>query len=309
MSAKTLAEKATSAIGRKMLTVQYHSPTILMGVGAVGVVATTVLACRATLKLSDVLSKGEEHLSKIDEGTHEGIDNPDDETEKKTGKFTVRLLVATDIVKLYAPAIILGGLSIAAMTSSHVIMQKRNVGLAAAYAVVDRSFKEYRSRVVEDQGEQKDFEYFHGVANREIAEEGPNGIETKVIRGLDAHALKDRGTSMYSRIFDETNMNWSDVPHQNQMFLTSQMTYANMMLRKHGKVYLNDVYDMLGLERSEEGQVVGWVDNSSNGDGVIDFGVWNNGVYHGMEWVTGNSDAIMLDFNVEGVVLSLFKKR
>jgi Family of unknown function (DUF6353) len=302
MSAKTLAEKATSAIGRKMLTVQYHSPAILLGVGAVGMVATTVLACRATLKMSDVLSKGEDKIVSVET----------EDIEEEAGKkviFTARLQTAINIAKLYAPAAIVGGVSLAAMTGSYVILNKRNVGLAAAYAVVDRSFKEYRSRVVEDQGEQKDFEYFHGVANREIAEEGPNGIETKVIRGLDAHALKDRGTSMYSRIFDETNMNWSDVPHQNQMFLTSQMTYANMMLRKHGKVYLNDVYDMLGLERSEEGQVVGWVDNSSNGDGVIDFGVWNNGVYHGMEWVTGNSDAIMLDFNVEGVVLSLFKKR
>jgi len=313
MSLKTLANKATSAAGRQMLTVQKHSPTLLFGLGAVGVVATAVLASRATLKLSEVLEKGTAESKKIDdELTDEGAissEHPNGD-EWVNRKLSNKLSVAIDIAKLYAPAVVVGTLSITALTGSHVILQRRNAGLAAAYAAVDQTFKSYRARVVGEQGKQKDLEYLHGVTEREIAEEGPNGIETKVIRGLDQEAMKTgRGLSAYSRIFDEMNPNWSQVPHQNQMFLASQMTYANMQLRAKGRVYLNDVYDMLGLERSEEGQVVGWVDNSENGDSYIDFGVWNGSMFEGMEWVTGNSDAIMLDFNVDGVVLDLFKKR
>ena len=308
MGMKTLAEKATSAVGKKMLTVQAHSPVLLMGLGVVGMGTTLVLACRATLKMSEVLAKGEENLSKIDSGTHKDIDS-NDETEKKAGKFGIRLATAVEIAKLYAPAAVIGILSIGAMTGSHIILQKRNAGLAAAYAVVDKSFKEYRGRVIAEHGKQKDFEYLHGISEREIAEETETGIDTKVIKGLDAEGMKKHGTSMYARIFDEYNSNWSDVPHQNQMFLSSQMTYANMKLRAKGRVYLNDVYDMLGFERTEEGQVVGWVDNSENGDSYIDFGVWNGSVYDGMEWVTGNREGIMLDFNVDGVVLELAKKK
>jgi Family of unknown function (DUF6353) len=303
MSIKSLANKATSAVGRQMLTVQKHSPVLLFGVGAVGVVATAVLTARATLKLSEVLDQGEESLNDV------ALDGKLDENAKKKASYGVKLQTAVNVAKLYTPAVVVGVLTVGALTGSHVILQRRNAGLAAAYAAVDQSFKNYRSRVVEDQGKQKDFEYLHGVTEREIAEEGPNGIETKVIRGLDAEAMKKNGTSMYSRIFDETNPNWSKVPHQNQMFLTSQMTYANMRLRSKGKVYLNDVYDMLGLERSDEGQVVGWVDNSENGDSYIDFGVWNGSVYDGMEWVTGSQDGIMLDFNVDGLVLDLLKKK
>lgn len=299
MSMKTLANKATSAVGRKMMTVQVHSPTILFGLGAVGVVASTVLACRATLKVESVLDKGKADIQNAD-SLPEGLVG-----EKK---YRVRLQTSIDIAKLYGPSVILLGISFGALTGSHVILQKRNLGLAAAYAAVDKSFKEYRARVVSDQGKQKDFEYFNGVTEREIAEETETGIDTKIVRGLDAEAMKKRGTSMYSRIFDETNPNWSEIPHQNQMFLSSQMTYLNMMLRSKGRVYLNDVYDALGMERSDEGQVVGWVDNSPNGDGYIDFGVWNGSVYDGMEWITGNEDGIMLDFNVDGVVLDIFKK-
>lgn len=302
MGLKTLTAKVSAAAGKKMLTVQAHSPVLLMGLGVVGMGTTVVLACRATLKMSEVLEKGKEELDDV------ALDSKIKPEAKKKASFGVQLQTAINIAKLYAPAVAVGLLSVGAMTGSHIILQKRNAGLAAAYAVVDKSFKEYRSRVVADQGKQKDFEYLHGVTEREIAEEGETGIDTKIVRGLDAEAMKKRGTSQYSRIFDEFNNNWSEVPHQNQMFLQSQMTYANMMLRAKGRVYLNDVYDMLGLERSEAGQVVGWVDNSPSGDGYIDFGVWNGSVYDGMEWVTGNSEGIMLDFNVDGVVLDIFKK-
>lgn len=306
MGVKSLATKATSAIGRKTLTVQAHSPVLLMGLGVVGMGVTLVLASRATLKMSEVLAKGEKDLEKAE--TKLDSDNKTTEEIAEKTKFGIRLQTAIEIVKIYTPTAVFFVASVGAITGSHIILQKRNAGLVAAYAAIDSSFKSYRSRVVEDQGKQKDFEYFHGVESREIAEETETGIDTKVIRGLDAEKIKQVGPSMYSRIFDETNPNWSEVPHQNQMFLSSQMTYLNMRLRSKGRVYLNDVYDALGMERSEEGQVVGWVDNSPIGDGYIDFGVWNGSVYEGMEWITGNSEAIMLDFNVDGVVLDIFKK-
>lgn len=302
MSMKTLATRITSKVGRQVLVAQKHSPVMLLAVGVVGFGTTVVLACQATLKLEGVLDK-----------TNEGLVNAEEDGETSDEiskiKFGIKLKTAINVAKLYGPAAVVGAVSFAALTGSHVIMNRRNVGLTAAYAVVHKTFEEYRGRVVADQGVEKDFEYRFGTVEREIVEEGPNGPEVRIIKGLDADAIKKNGPSMYSRIFDETNKNWSQVPHQNQFLVQSTQNYANDKLIRDGHVFLNDVYDMLGMERSQAGSLVGWVSNSESGDRFIDFGVWNNGTFAGKEWVTGNSDAIMLDFNVDGVVWDLLDRK
>lgn len=302
MGFKSLANRATGKVGRQVLVAQKHSPAVLFVIGLVGVGTTAVLACRATLKMSEVLEEGEEHLKKVE------VTVTEDDEEVKKASFSVKLQTAIEIAKLYAPAVILGFASVSALTGSHVILRKRNAGLAAAYAVVDRTLKGYRGRVIADQGKEKDFEYYFGLAEREIVEEGPNGPEVRTIKGIDAKDVKNKAGVSYARIFDEYNPNWSNVPNQNQYFVQSVQNHANDLLRVKGKVYLNDVYDMLGIDREEFGQVVGWVKNSETGDGYIDFGVWNGSTFAGKEWVTGNADGILLDFNVDGVVLDLLKK-
>lgn len=303
MSMKTLADKVTSKVGKQVLTAQKHSPVFLFGVGIIGVGATAVLACRATLKLSEVLDDGEENLKKVE------VTVTDGDEEIKKASFGVQLQTAIKIAKLYAPAVIVGVASVGALTGSHIILRKRNAAITAAYAVVHRSFDEYRGRVREELGAEKDLEFRFGTTEREIVEEGPNGPEVRVIKGVDAEAVKKNQKVSYARIFDEYNPNWSNVPQQNQYFVQSIQNYANDLLRVKGKVYLNDVYDMLGIESEDYGQIVGWVkDPEGDGDGYIDFGVWSESTFAGKEWVRGHKDGILLDFNVDGVVLDLLKK-
>jgi len=306
MGLKTLGHKIAGKAGKQMLTVQKHSPVLLFGVGIVGMGATVVLACRATLKMSEVLSEGEENLKKVEVTVKEG-----DEEVKKAG-FNVRLQTAITIAKLYAPAVIVGVASVGAMTGSHVILKRRNAGLAAAYAIVDKSFKDYRARVVADQGAEKDFEYRHGMAERTIVEEGPNGPEVKTIKGVDQNAVKANAHATYARVFDHDNPNWSEIPHQNQMFITNVLHHCRDALQIHGKLFLGDVYDMLGFERTKASMQVGWVKGKrvnpvtgEENDGYVDFGVWDNGVYKGKEWVSGNPQAFLLDFNVDGPILDM----
>lgn len=99
--------------------------------------------------------------------------------------------------------------------------------------------------------------------------------------------------SKYARIFDETNVNWSKDQKANLMFLKYQQTYATDLLKKKGTVFLNEVYEILGIPRSQEGCVVGWHYDEKNpiGDNYIDFGI--------NDIVTSN---IILDFNVDGRV-------
>jgi hypothetical protein len=66
-------------------------------------------------------------------------------------------------------------------------------------------------------------------------------------------------------------------------------------------VFLNEIHDMLGLERTKAGAVVGWV-MGGDGDERIDFGVFKANEYMGQEFVNGNERSILLDFNVDGVI-------
>lgn len=306
MSVKTLATRVSQKVGSQVMAVQRNSPVLLFGLGAIGITTTVVLACRATLKMSDILEEGQEKLREID-GKIERDGGENSVLEKS--KFKVKLHVAIDVAKEYAPAAIVGVISLGALTGAHVILSRRNASLTAAYAIVDRSFKEYRGRVKTELGAEKDMEFRFGTAEREIAEEGPNGIETKVIRGFDQEAEKANEEFTYARIFDESHPEWSNVPMQNQYRITLALNHARDLLEIKGVVFLNDVYDMLGFPRTKAGQVVGWVRGArtdDNGkpitDGYIDFGLWEKGIHQGKEWVNGNPKSFRLDFNVDGNV-------
>lgn len=322
MSIKDVATRVTQKIGSQVLSVQKNSPVLLFSLGAVGITTTVVLACRATLKMSDVLEAGEDSLSHVAE-----VDadiEPLTEKQISKAKFKIKLAVAIDVAKLYAPAVLVGVVSLGALTGAHVILSRRNASLTAAYAIVDRSFKEYRGRVKAELGAEKDTEFRFGTAEREIAEEGPNGIETRVVRGPDQTAIQKNEGSTYARVFaptladGTTNKNWSDVPMQNQYLITMILNHArdNLETSKSGVLFLNDVYDMLGFPPTKAGQQVGWVrgvrydkDGKQITDGFIDFGLWEQGLHKGKEWVNGNPKAFLLDFNVDGVVTDFLEDK
>lgn len=306
MSFKSLGRKATAKMGRQLLPVKTHSPVLLLGVGAIGFTTSVVLACRATLKLSDVLEKGQENLKKVD-AAQDSFEA--DEIQKAT--FGVRLQVAIDVVKLYAPAALIGTASLLAVTGSYAILTKRNAGLAAAYTVVDQSFKEYRGRVVKDVGEEKDFEYLHGVEEVEIVVQTDDGPVLTAVKGLDQEKIENANPeTTYSRVFNKKNKYWSDVPNQNQYVIQMVQSEANDLLIMQGYLFLNQVYDMLGYPNTMAGQAVGWVRNpeAGKGDGYVNFGRWKDGYYEGMKWLNGDSEALLLDFNVDGVILGALPK-
>jgi hypothetical protein len=311
VSLKSLTHRVTAKAGQHVLKAQKHSPVVLFGLGAIGAGASIFLACKATLKLNDVLAEGESELKKVEVTVTEG-----DETKTKAS-LNVRLQTAIRVARLYAPSGALFLASVGAMTGSHFILQRRNAGVIAAYAVLDKSFKGYRKRVIEDQGEEKDFEYFNGISEREIVEEGPNGPEVKTVKGLDQDALQDMDPELvYGRVFaplhmdGSKNTNWSEIPNQNNFFLEMVRSRANDLLTYQGYIFLNDVYDLLGMKKTKAGQVVGWVKNPKpgQGDGYVSFGVWNDGVYAGKEWINGRRDAFWLNFNVDGVVLDILNE-
>lgn len=289
---KFVPEVIGRTVARNSLLIQKSSPGLLLGVGVVGMVGSTVLACRATLKLEEVLDK-----AKGDLDTAKKLDHPEySEKDRSKDISLIYFQTGIRIGRLYSPAIVLGGLSIAALTSSHNILTRRNAALTAAYTALEKGFDEYRARVVEKYGEEQDRDFRYGTQKVEIVDP-----ETKKKKMVTRVGPDD--PSIYARFFDPGSTSWSKEPEYNLMFLKCQQNYANDLLRSRGHVFLNEVYDMLGIPRSKAGAVVGWI-LSPNGDtdNFVNFGVFDGRTEIARDFVNGNEGAILLDFNVDGII-------
>lgn len=293
---KILPKAFANKFGRQLLHLQKASPQVMFATGVVGVVGAGVLACRSTLKLSEVLDKAEAVREKaLDLHTK---DPEYDEKAYAKDLTVVKVKTALDIVKLYAPAVGVGMISIGLLTGSHVTLSRRNASLTAAYAAVDKAFEQYRDRVRAELGDDQDRNFRYGVKEVEETIENKNGT-TKVVKH---QRVADGDPSQYARFFCELSENWRNNPEYNKVFLQAQQSYFNNMLQARGHVLLNEVYDALGIERSQAGCVVGWI-LSKDGDNYVDFGVFDNIANPRVkDFVNGNEHSILLDFNVDGVI-------
>ena len=308
-----IVSSITKAFGKVGFKLQKHSPEILMGLGVVGTVATTVVACKATVKVNDILEESKETIEKIHGAADGTLATTEEYTEKDAQKDLTIVYAQTGwkLAKLYAPAVGLGVLSIGCMLTSHGIMKKRNIALAAAYTAIDSSFKDYRKRVVERFGQAVDRELKYNLKAKKITETvmDEDGKEKKIKK--DAMVLEDPSSySDYARFFDDGCENWEKDAEMNLMFLNAQQRYANELLISHGHLFLNEVYDMLGIPRTKAGQVVGWIydpEHKLEGerDNYVDFGIFDIYRQTKRDFVNGYENVILLDFNVDGNIWDL----
>ena len=291
------------------LQVKKYNPEILVVAGVIGTVASAVMACKATTKVNDILEKTKNDIEVINDVTEhpEMISKEYTPEDRRKDLTIVYTQTGVKLIKLYGPSVALGVLSIASILTSNNILRKRNVAIAAAYTVLDRSFKDYRGRVVERFGEALDKELRFNVKAKEVDEVivDKNGKEKTVKKTID---VGDPNTySDYARCFDDGCAGWDKDAEYNLMFLKHQQNYANELLRSNGYLFLNDVYDMLGIPRSKAGQVVGWIydEENSKGDNYVDFGIYDIHRQANRDFVNGYERAIWLDFNVDGPILDL----
>lgn len=276
---------ATRIIGRTSLVLSKHAPTILTVAGTAGFIGTTVLASKATLKLEETVAEEASILVKVHEAQEEGKLSDKDAAHDKVVLYT---RMATKLGKLYAPALILGAASIAALATGHGIMLKRNASLAAAYAAVDQAFKSYKKKVEAKFGKDAVLEAI-SVPTEELVVDG----ETT------ESVLKYGDTSPYGVIFDETNHNWSADEDLSALHLKCQQQYANDILQTRGHIFLNEVYKMLGFPHTPAGAITGWV--KGNGDNFVDFNI-HDGLFEGEDANGRLVTKWALDFNVDGVM-------
>lgn len=312
MNFSNAIQTAKFAIGRGGVILKKYSPEILTAAGVIGTVGSTVLACKATLKVEDILDEAKKKSNLIN-AVHDGEIEVDAEyTDKDYSKDLLvnRTQTAVKLIKLYGPAITLGALSITAILGGQHILRKRNVAVMAAYKLCEESFNNYRSRVKDELGEEKDRQFYYGITEETVKEKvkSKDG-KTKTVT-TKVEKAPDHLYSQYARFFDEANANWNKSPEQNMYFLKMAQNQMNDKLKARGHVFLNEVYDALGFERSEAGQLVGWVWNKDNtameaGDGYIDFGIFDGNSYAKRAFVNGDERSILLDFNIDGMIYDL----
>lgn len=291
-----IPESVTRAIGRQLLVARQHSPHILFGAGVIGVVSSTVLACKATLKLGDKL----DHFKHEIDSTKKEYYNPQvlshreyTKTDNRKDLAYIYVKETAGIAKLYAPAVIVGAASIAALTGSHVTLARRNAALTAAYTSLFETFKSYRGRVREEVGEDKEREIYLGA---------PVQIDKKTGERIIKTTANGDNISQYARWFDSSNPNWQKTAEYNRAYIDLQMFQLNDRLKARGHVFLNEVYDELGLSHTSAGSLVGWTwppREGCDGDIICDIMVSRH------DFHIGNEYQILLDFNVDGVIWDL----
>lgn len=302
MKALALKSNVTRALGKASLVLRKSSPEILAVVGTVGVVVSAVMACKATTKASDILNETNDQLEAVKSvvADPELVEQYSAEDAKKDTAI-IYVQSGLKFVKLYGPAVTLGVASLACLLGSNHILRRRNVALAAAYTAVDKGFKAYRGRVVERFGEDLDRELRYNIKAKEIQEivTDENGEEKIVTSTVEMPEFNDY--SEYARCFDETCIGWTRDADYNFMFVKQIQNWANDRLEAKGYVFLNEVYEMLGMQKTRAGQEVGWV-KGGDGDSFIDFGIFDLKDKQKRRFVNGYEKSIWLDFNVDGPI-------
>lgn len=304
-----ITKNVTIAFGKAKLQLKKHSPEILVISGVVGTIAAGVMACKATTKASDILEEMHESMDQIHKVSEMAEENENisyDENDLKKDTTMVYVQTGVKFAKLYGPSLAVGILSITSILVGHNILRKRHLALAAAYTTVSNSFKAYRGRVADRFGDDVEYQLRHGIKAEEVEETvvDDDGNETTVkntVNVIDPNQVSD-----FARIFDDGNIGWEKDSEHNLAFLKMQQNYANDILQTRGYLFLNEVYDMLGFNRTKAGQVVGWYYDEKNptGDNFVDFGIYRGESPAVRAFVNGDERSILLDFNVDGEILN-----
>lgn len=298
----SIIKSAGSAVSKVGFNLHKHSPEILVIAGVAGAVVGAVMACKATTKATEVLEETKAELDKVNTVLEdEELSAEYSEEDHKKDLAIIYTKTGIKLAKLYAPSIIIGGLSIASILCGHNILRGRNVALAAAYATVDRGFKEYRNRVADRFGEEVDYQLRNNLKAEEITNSVVDEKTGKTKKVKETVLVKDSDIHVngYARMFDAGCDNWANDANLNRYFLTAAQTYFNDKLQHQGYLFLSEVYKYFHFRETPESRVVGWLKNGE--DGFVDFGFDQDDLF-----MSGRNKDTWLNFNVDGPILNTF---
>lgn len=308
MKKTELATKASQILVKTKLGIKKHSPEILVATGIGTGIVAAIIACKQTIKANNIVAEAQKSLQNIEDAKELAANNEAEYTEEneQADRKYIAIQTTVGVVKTYALPVGLGVLSITCILAGHHILKKRNVALAAACSALSTDFMNYRKRVVDKYGKDVDFMLKNGLEKQIIANKVIDP-ETGEVKETKEEALTYEGDklSQYARVFDEVgSTQWTPSADHNRAFLLMEQNYFNERIRTRGYIFLNEVYERLGFRPTKAGSVVGWVYQNADYEG-IDFGIFTAHTQKAAEFLEGAEPSIILDFNVQGDILSL----
>jgi hypothetical protein len=267
--------------------------------GVISMGAGTVVACKKTLGVEEVLAKHTPDLEKIKKGESLEVAEYGKEAAQND-RIKVYTRAAFDLGKLYFVPIVLFGSGVGLVLGGHRILLRRNATLAIAFTSLKRVFDRYRQNVVEEFGSDADQAMYSGHIVKEVYDDESG--QTQLINTRDWDAEND---DPYNRIFEQgATREWQNDLGINKMFVHNQQRYANELLMRRGFLYLSDVYKSLGFPESDISRVVGWkvrhLPDGSKDIPIVDYGLDKS---HPDDWKYSREKAIYLDFNCQGLIV------
>lgn len=193
MNIKNTVLKAAKTTG---LFLKKHKAEIMLGAGVAASVAGTVMACKSTLKVDDILKKAETDREKIEKARTE-LPEQYSEKDAKADLMKVKANTAVSLGKLYLPTAVLSVVGYGLIVGSHCVLKKEIRELTAEVAAVTASFLTYRNNVKKQFGEDVDRALLTGKkVNVNVDENGE-------ITGTDiSNNMSEAGRFVY--VIDET---------------------------------------------------------------------------------------------------------
>lgn len=221
------------------MNLKKHSPEIMTGIGIAGMATSTVLAVRATPKALMLI---EEEKRRINADIRQEAKANGDEVVPVVDKLEPIDMVKTTW-RCYIPAVAMGTVSMACLIGASSVSVRRNATLAAAYTLSESMLKDYRDKVIETVGEEKEKEVRKAVAKEQI-ERNPVANNEVVITSTGDDLCYDVLSGRYFK---------SDVSKIKQA-----VNEINRQLLFDTYISLNSFYYAIGLEETKIGDALGW---------------------------------------------------
>lgn len=208
-----------------------NSPTILTGLSVGGLLTTAIFASRATVKAVRIID--EEMNYRMESAVYSTSEVP-----PLSLKETIKLTW-----KEYIPAACFGAVTIACIIGSNSISQRRNAALATVYGLTETAFREYKEKVVETIGKNKELKVRDDISSDHI-KRNPVSTNEVIITGKGNVLCYDTLSGRYFK---------SDIERIRRSISDLRIRMVNEMF-----VTVNDWYEELGLTAIDLGNQMGW---------------------------------------------------
>lgn len=303
-----LPKPVAKNISNGVTKVQKHLPEILIVAGTGCVVAGTVVACKNTIKAADALDERKKDMEVIRAAKQNGkteSGEPYSVEDYKKDTVIVAKKTGLELVKAYGPAVALEGVGLAMIFKSHGIMRDRFTGVAAAYTSLNTAYQNYRQRVRDAVGEQKEDDIYKGITREtvEVTEVDENGKKKKTKQEV----VTQNHIDQFSIIFEDGCTGWTKSPELNKARVLSVQEYCNQLLQIRGYLYLKDVYEEFGIDtrHNQALHYIGWYYDPEDPTchNYVDFGLGNTENSRIGAFMNGYETNVLLTFNYDGDIV------